>query len=273
MRLVMMTDMEGCAGILDSANWCLPRGEYYHEGKKLVTAEVNAAVQAFFDNGFEEILVLDAHGPGSVNLIDLDRRVLYQRGFVGPYPMGLTERYDAIAWVGQHAKAGTPYSHLCHTSSMNVLDQRINGVSMGEFGMLVYMAATMDIRPIYGSGDKAFCAEAVALCPQIHTTCVKEGLMPGAGEEYLAEEYRLRNTAAVHIHPLAAREKIYEEASAAARAFLADPEKYRVEPLTGPFTVEMDYRTNVPLVADKRKYVHDTDLIAALNMSWDGRPR
>lgn len=273
MRLVMMTDMEGCAGIIDSANWCLSAGAHYSEGKQLVTAEVNAAVRAFLDNGFEEVLVLDAHGPGSVNLLDLDERVLYQRGFVGPYPMGLTPRYDAIAWVGQHAKAGTPYSHLCHTSSMNVLDQRINGVSMGEFGMLVYMAATMDIRPIYGSGDRAFCEEAAALCPMIHTTCVKEGLMPGAGEECLADEYRLRNTAAVHIHPLAARKKIYEEASAAARAFLAYPEHYRVAPLDGPFTVEMDYRTDHRRVTDKRKYTHDTDLIAALNMSWDDRPR
>ena len=273
MRLVLMTDMEGTAGILDSVNWCLPKGEYYHAGRKLVTEEVNAAVRAFFDNGFEEILVLDAHGHGGVDILDLDERILYQRGFVGPYPMGLTPRYDAIAWVGQHAKAGTPCSHLCHTSSMNVLDQRINGISMGEFGMLVYIAATMDIRPIYGSGDKAFCKEAAALCPMMHTTCVKEGLMPGAGEECLAEQYRRRNTAAVHIHPLAARKKIYEDAAAAAQAFIANPELYRVEPLEGPFTVEMDYRTNQPLVADKRKYVHETDLIAALNMSWDGRPR
>lgn len=273
MRLVLMTDMEGCAGIIDSANWCLPKGEYYSAGRKLVTEEVNAAVRAFFDNGFEEVLVLDAHGHGGVDILDLDERILYQRGFVGPYPMGLTARYDAIAWVGQHAKAGTPYSHLCHTSSMNVLDQRINGISMGEFGMLVYMAATMDIRPIYGSGDKAFCEEAAALCPQLHTTCVKEGLMPGSGEECLAEEYRLRNTAAVHIHPLAARKKIYADAAAAARAFIAHPEHYRVEPLEGPFTVEMDYRTNSRGVADKRKYTHETDLIAALNMSWDGRPR
>ena len=273
MRLVMMTDMEGSAGIIDSANWCLANGTYYQEGKKLVTEEVNAAARAFFDNGFTEILVLDAHGFGGVNLIDLDSRVHYQRGFVGPYPMGLTEKFDAIAWVGQHAKAGTPYAHLCHTSSMNVLDQRINGVSMGEFGMLVYMAATMDIRPIYGSGDKAFCEEATALCPQVVTTCVKEGLMPGSGEECLAEEYRLRNTVAVHIHPLEARKKIYEDAAAAARAFCADPERFRVEPLKGPFTVEMDYRTDHRKVADKRKYVHETDLIAALNMSWDDRPR
>lgn len=273
MRLVLMTDMEGTAGVRDSVNWCLPKGEYYSAGRKLVTEEVNAAVRAFFDNGFEEVLVLDAHGHGGVDILNLDERILYQRGFVGPYPMGLTTQYDAIAWVGQHAKAGTPYAHLCHTSSMNVLDQRVNGISMGEFGMLVYMAATMDIRPIYGSGDKAFCEEARALCPSIHTTCVKEGLMPGAGEDCLAEEYRRRNIAAVHLHPLAAREKIYADAAAAARAFMADPEHYRVTPLEGPFTVEMDYRTDSRGVADRRKYTHETDLIAAFNMSWDDRPR
>lgn len=273
MRLVMMTDMEGCAGINNFHDWVFPGGMFYDTGREILTEEVNAAARAFFDNGFEEILVLDAHGHGGVNILQLDERLLYQRGWVGPYPMGMTERYDALAFIGQHAKASTPFAHLAHTSSLNILDQRINGISIGEFGMTVFMAASLGIRPIYGSGDKAFCAEAKALCPNIHTTCVKEGLMPGAGEEYLAEEYRLRNTAAVHIHPLAAREKIYEEASAAARAFLADPEKYRVEPLTSPFTVEMDYRTDVPLVADKRKYIHDTDLIAALNMSWDGRPR
>lgn len=273
MRLVMMTDMEGCAGVLDSANWCFPGGAHYEEGRHLVSAEVNAAARAFLDNGFDEVLVLDGHGMGGVNLLELDERVLYQRGFVGPYPMGLTPRYDAIAWVGQHAKAGTPYAHICHTSSMGVLDQRINGISVGEFGMLVYMAAALGIRPVYGSGDKAFCEEAVALCPNLHTTCVKEGLMPGEGAECLAEEYRLRNTAAIHLQPLAARKKIYEDASAAARAFCADSERYRIEPLAGPFTVELDYRTNRRLVVDKRKYVHETDLIAALNLSWEDRPR
>lgn len=272
MRLFMMTDMEGCAGILDSSDWCFPGGDHYDEGRHLVSAQVNAAAKAFLDNGFEEVLVVDGHGKGGVNLWELDERVLYQRGFVGPYPVGMTARYDAIAWIGQHAKAGTPYAHICHTSSMDVLDQRINGVSVGEFGMLMYMAATLGISPLYGSGDYAFCKEAEALCPQLHTTCVKEGLMYGAGEACMAEEYRLRNIAAIHMHPLAAQKKIYADAAAAARAFCADPERYRVAPLQGPFVVEMDYRTDKRGVVDRRKYTHETDLIAALNLSWENRP-
>lgn len=272
MRLVMMTDMEGCAGINNFHDWVFPGGMFYDTGREILTEEVNAAARAFFDNGFEEILVLDAHGHGGVNILQLDERLLYQRGWVGPYPMGMTERYDALAFIGQHAKASTPFAHLAHTSSLNILDQRINGISIGEFGMTVFMAASLGIRPIYGSGDKAFCAEAKALCPNIHTTWVKEGLMPGTGYECTTAEYYDRNIAAVQLHPKAARKKIYEEASAAARAFLADPEKYRMEPLKGPFVVEIDYRTDFPGIPATMRYEHETDVIAALNKSWNERP-
>lgn len=76
----------------------------------------------------------------------------------------MTPDFDAVAWVGQHAKAGTPFAHLAHTSSMRVVDQRINNISVGEFGMSVFMGVVMGIQPIFGSGDLAFCKEAAALC-------------------------------------------------------------------------------------------------------------
>ena len=85
-------------------------------------------------------------------------------------------------------------------------------------------------------------------------------------------EYYDRNIAAVQMQPKATRKKIYEEASAAARAFLADPEQYRVEPLEAPFLVEIDYRTDFPGIPACMRYDHDTDLIAALNRSWNERP-
>jgi len=272
MRLIMLTDMEGCAGILNSSDWCFPGGMYYEQGKSLLTQEVNAAVRGFLENGFDEILVIDGHGHGGLDLLHLDERVSYQRGFVGPYPVGLTDRYDALAFIGQHAKAGTPFAHLPHTSSMDVVDQRVNGISVGEFGQVVYMGAAMGIRPIFGSGDKAFCAEAQAMCPHIHTVCVKEGLMPGAGADCTAEAYRERNTAAIHIHPHIARRKIYEGACQAARAFLADREAFHIPPLQGPFTVELDFRTSRPGVHEKKVYTHENDLIEAWNLSWRDMP-
>lgn len=255
--------------MINSQDWVFPESRNYEAGKALLTQEANAAIRAFFDNGFDQILVLDGHGMGGLNLLDLDERVLYQRGFVGPYPLGFTEDYDAIAWVGQHAKASTPFAHIAHTSSIDVLDQRINQISVGEFGMHVFLAAALGIRPIYGSGDLAFCKEAKALCPRIFTTRVKEGLTPGEGRECLAEEYRQRNTAAIHLHPKEARRRIYEDAGSAARAFFNDPDAFSIQPLSGPFHVAIDYRADIPNVVSRKTYDSDISLADALNKSWE----
>ena len=185
----------------------------------------------------------------------------------------MTPDFDAVAWVGQHAKAGTPFAHLAHTSSMRVVDQRINNISVGEFGMSVFMGVVMGIQPIFGSGDLAFCKEAAALCPGMVAVSVKEGVIPGSGSECLTEEYRERNTAAIHLHPLEARRRIYEGARKAARRFVSAPEAFSVRPLKAPYTIEIDYRTDARFVYDHRCYQHPSDLIAALNQSWEDRPQ
>ena len=270
MRIGITTDMEGVAGVNTFDAWTMPGGYFYEIGKELLTDEVNAAVRGFLENGFDEAIIFDAHGHGGVDIRKLDERVLYQRGFAGPYPVGITPECDALAWVGQHAKAGTSCAHLAHTSSVYVRDQRINGVSVGEFGMGVYMAATMDPAPvpIFGSGDEAFCKEAKALCPHIHTVCVKRGQIPGSGDECTGPEYRVRNEAAVHISPKLACKKIYEEACAAAQDFMKRPDKFRIAPLPAPYTVEIDYRTDYHGEVVHKVYRHESDLIAAMNLTW-----
>ena len=105
------------------------------------------------------------------------------------------------------------------------------------------------------------------------TVSVKEGVIPGSGSECLTEEYRGRNTAAIHLHPLEARRRIYEGACEAARRFVSAPEVFSVRPPEAPYTVEMDYRTDARFVYDRRCYQHPSDLIAALNQSWEDRPQ
>ncbi len=56
-----MTDVEGCAGILNFNDWCAPGGRYYEKGKAILTGEVNAAVQGFFAGGATEVVVFDGH--------------------------------------------------------------------------------------------------------------------------------------------------------------------------------------------------------------------
>ena len=268
MRLIIFTDIEGTAGVLNKPDWCISEGRYYEKGKELLTKEVNAAVSSFYENGFQDILVIDGHGVGGIDLTLLDERVLYQRGFVGPYPVGIEAGYDAIAWVGQHAKAGTAYAHICHTNSFNVIDQRVNGISLGEFGMEAYMAAEVGNIPIYASGDQALCREAEELCPHIVTTAVKRGLMPGEGRECTLSEYIERNTPAIHLTPAAAREKIHHDAGAAVKNYLSHKENMKLTPLKAPYELEMEYRTECHGQSVLKRYFDSDSLVAVFNKYW-----
>lgn len=235
-----MTDMEGVAGLLDSPNWCIPGGAYYEKGKELLTGEVNAAIEGFFDAGADEVLVADGHGWGGINRDQLDRRVELLSNWTGDYLFGLDETFDCMAHVGQHAKARTPLAHLCHTGNMSVLDLSINGLSVGEFGQLVLCGSELGVRAILGAGDRAFTEEARALVPGIETAEVKRGLVPGSGDECDADAYRRRNVGAIHVHPAVARERIREGAR---RALVrAQSEDFGIKRLDPPWTVECRYR-------------------------------
>jgi len=69
MNIYIITEMEGCAGVLNFNDWCEPAGRYYELGKKILTDETNAAVAGFFDGGTSRIVVNDSHGHGGITLI------------------------------------------------------------------------------------------------------------------------------------------------------------------------------------------------------------
>ena len=48
MKAVMMTDIEGCAGVVSFFEQSYPDGKYYEAAKRLLTAEVNAAICGAF---------------------------------------------------------------------------------------------------------------------------------------------------------------------------------------------------------------------------------
>ncbi|MBE6966581.1 MAG: hypothetical protein E7441_11185 [Ruminococcaceae bacterium] len=262
MKIAIMTDMEGVAGILNFEDWVLPGGTYYEEGKKLLTEEVNAAICGFCDAGADEIVVIDGHGHGGVNPILLDPRALYSRGWAVYHQFGLNDNFDAVAWIGQHAKAGTVRSHMTHTMSLDIIDSRINGVSYGEFGRIAMISGMYGTRAIFGSGERAFVEEAKALLPHIHAVEVKYGVNTDNGVNCTTEEYRKYNLGAVHVHPSVARERIYAGAKAALTDFIKNPEKFKVFCPEPPYVLETWFRKkgNAPAYKEIRR--HDTDLMA-----------
>lgn len=273
MRLYLMTDLEGVAGVRDFQEWTSPGKLYYPLARRLLTQEVNAAIDGFFAGGATSIMVADGHGPSAVDLEDLDPRVELLRGWGNGWPLGLEEdSFDAIAWVGQHAMSRTPYSNMTHTQGCIYLEFSINGVALGEFGQLAMCASQAGVRSIFAAGEQAFAAEAAALVPGIETVAVKRGTRPGRGDECSTEEYALRNRGAVHLHPIKARERIRYGAERAMRRALADT-SFGIIPLKPPYKRTLVVRHDAE--HPQRRYAieeHPNDIWALMNLPFNFKP-
>jgi len=65
MKIYLMTDMEGAAGVVNADDYLAPGARYYEVARELVTGEVNAAIEGALEAGATEFLVLDGHGQRS----------------------------------------------------------------------------------------------------------------------------------------------------------------------------------------------------------------
>lgn len=264
-KICIMTDMEGAAGVVNFKDWAFSDGRYHDLGRQYLALQVNGAVEGFFAAGASDVLVADGHGPGALIPGQLDRRATYQRGWLpGRWPLCLDETVDALAFVGQHAMSRTPRAHLAHSQSCSVLELRINGVAVGEFGQLAMCASEMGIRTIFGAGDEAFAAEAGRLVPGIETVSVKRGLMTGSGDECPTQAYRDRNVAAVSLHPEAAAERIRAGATRALERM--DGEDFGLIPLTPPIVFEQWRRADEQHPPRYGRVEHPTRVAGAMNL-------
>jgi len=266
MKIYVSTDLEGVAGVINFQDWTMPDTPYYSLAREFLTAEVNACIDGLFEGGATEMLVADGHGPGAVNIHQLDPRVEYMRGWGdGPWPLMLDDTFDALVFVGQHAKSGTPYAHLAHTQSTGYLDLSINGVSIGEFGQLSMCASELGIRTIFGSGDLAFTKEAQALVTGIETVAVKRGLRSGTGGNLTREEYASYTGSAIHTNPIKSRRLIRE---GALRAIIrAKNEDFGIIDLNPPYERVTKFR---PSSENKNwtisRETHQSSVSAVMNM-------
>ncbi|MCX5642118.1 MAG: M55 family metallopeptidase [Candidatus Omnitrophica bacterium] len=267
MKIYLMTDLEGVAGVLDFDNWCIPKARYYETAKKLLTLEVNAAVEGFMKSGAKEIIVADGHGWGGINPELLNPRVKLMRGWPAGFPFLLDKSYDAVAWVGQHAKAGTEYAHIAHTQAFEYVDLSVNGISIGEFGQFAMCAGELGIPAIFASGDEAFTKEAKALVPGIKTVSVKTGTTPGKGDDLTDSMYGKRNLSAVHLHPVKARELIKKGAFQAVKN-IKKKRSGKIISLDQPFERTAIFRTGSGSTQVISRESHQNSIAALLNLPF-----
>ena len=275
MKISLMTDLEGVAGVVNFDMWTRPGCMYYEQAKVLLTEEVNATIRGFYaaaGDEIERILVIDGHGPGGINPELLDPRAEYSRGWGVVHQFNLHEGFDVFANIGQHAKAGTLRSHLTHTGSTNVIDIRINGISVGEYGESVMKSGFYGTPAIFAAGERAFCEEAKALTPWVHTAETKYGVTEDNGLYLSAEEYRAHNTGAVHVHPNVARRRLYEGAKAALEDWMANPEKFKLLCPEAPFVRECWFRAENGAPGYKIVQRHESDIVKMYSMPVERYP-
>jgi len=177
LKVFISIDMEGLAGVVSGSEINRTGPDYAHF-RRIMAGEANAAIEGAFRAGATEVLVRDSHG-SKQNLLpgDVDPRARLLRGAsTGPKNMmeGIDSTFDAVVFVGYHAKAGTPNAILEHTSNGNVIDFSINGVSLPEGGYNALVAGLYDVPVVFVAGDRAIVEQLRGLLGPIEGVAVKQ---------------------------------------------------------------------------------------------------
>jgi D-amino peptidase len=225
LKVFISVDMEGIAGVVNSGETG-SSGADYQRARVLTTMEASAAVEGALAAGAAEIVVRDGHGAKTniiPELLHKDAKLL--RGVTDrPENMmlGLDDSFDAVVFIGYHAKAGTEGGIQAHTSTGNVIDLSVNGVSLPEAGYNAVIAGLHDVPVALVAGDNWICEQAIDLFGDVTTVETKVGM----------------GTAALALHPEVVQERI-REATAWALQDLDRLEPYRLEP---PYTMVLKVR-------------------------------
>jgi D-amino peptidase len=178
LSVFISVDMEGVGGVV-SPTQVAASGHDYAFGRRMMTAETNAAIAGALAAGATRVTVVDSHGSGT-NLLarDVDRRAALVSGFPMPGGMvqGIGSDYDAVVFVGYHAHARTDNAIMGHTYTSGLRRVMVNGREVGEFGLNAALAGHYGVPVVFISGDRAAVEEARALCPEIEVLAVKEAL-------------------------------------------------------------------------------------------------
>lgn len=236
LKVFISVDMEGIAGVTAGSD-VSSSGPDYQYFRTLTTLEANAAVEGALAAGATEIVVRDGHG-AKTNIIPdlLHEKAKLLRGVTDrPENMmlGLDESFDAVIFIGYHAKGGTEGGVLAHTSSGNVIDLSVNGVSLPEAGYNAQMAGLLGVPVVLVAGDNWICGQVKELFGDVTTVESKVGM----------------GTAALGLHPKVAREKIREATTEA----LGDLGRFDLFQLDPPYHMVLKVRREKPLFPGAEK--------------------
>ena len=201
MKVYIHTDIEGVSGVVHWWNhqmWLnyskdpLEIFDLKMRMRKLLTGEVNAAIEGALDAGADEIVVNDSHGWGyNILLEELNPKATLIHGEYDALPFWLPEigkGWDAVVAVGEHAMAGTKGAVLAHSKFI------WNGdIALGEIGNTALLFGAVDTPLVFASDADMLKKEIRRLIPNIECAVVKTALSTNVARS---------------LHPSVAQEKI-----------------------------------------------------------------
>ena len=232
-KVFISADMEGISGI-SASDQLSSTGAEYGRSRKMMADDVNAAIRGARAGGATTIVVNDSHGSmRNLRLEDLEQGVrLISHSFKRSGMMeGLDETYDAVIFIGYHAKAGHPSGLFAHTGSGVVRDVRVNGQSLGEGGLNTTVAAWYGVPVVLVTGDDVAVKQVAEVATSAKTVAVKRAINPRA----------------VELRPFA---EVHREIESAAREGVAGAKKF--PPRRAPaYNVDVQFQeVAIPEVAE-----------------------
>ena len=193
-KILIVTDVEGVGGVNNAEEQLLPGQRRFEESRRLLTGEVNAAVEGALAAGASQVVIWDGHDGSRTLAIDqIHPKALLLQGRPTPADFYLKPKlYDGILFIGQHAMAGAPHAVLAHSQSFSIEQITLNGKPVGEIGQVAAIAGFFEIPVIMLAGDQAACDELLALQPKAETVAVKRLAGKAAAFSLSHEEARSR---------------------------------------------------------------------------------
>ena len=251
-KVYISADFEGVTGIVDPRQ-CSSSHPWFEYGRRLWTREINAVVEGALAGKAQEVVVNEAHA--EMNYLDLERlhpKASLISGYLKADNQmhGLDETFAGAIILG-HAQAGTAQAVLAHTYVMReVVEIRINGEPMGEFGMSALWAACYRVPVILAVGDDRYCDEARRMVPGIETVVVKKGL------------------AAYSAHHLPLEEAHRQVREAAQRAVERSAE---IQPIVLPDHYRMEIEFVLPQAADLCAFIPTVERIDGRTVAFEAQ--
>lgn len=244
MKVYIVCDIEGVAGVVDFKKQCTEEGSYYQQAIRLATLELNALIDGLIDGGAEEIYAWPGHSdfPGGIDfeLIHPECRLVMHAGDGGP--AGVDSSFDVMVLHGLHGMAGAENGVLSHSFYPLPRNIWFDESKIGEIAMNIYGFSEHNVPCIMVTGDQAAIDEAKKLIPNIEGVPIKWGLE----EKEKLGALSVRKT--ISLSPAKARELIRE----AAKKAIQRVSEFEPLKLRKPFTLKVEY-IDSKYVEDKLK--------------------